>query len=663
MTNIFSIKRTLISVAIVSSLFAVTGCSQIATTTNTGNDSFVLKSHDKNTLVDVFVGDTGRLQYKVAFNNKPVIEASDLGIVIDGVDLGESVTIGKPVINNIDESYTLVSKPEHIQNKYTRWAFPVEHTLSGTSYELVFRVYDDGVAYRYIVKSDDTQLINGESSSWTMANNLKTWFFERNSNWKLMSYAGVWTNATTEEMPTISSQGPIQGTPLVFELPNDGGYATITKAALYNYSGMRLEAIGKKTFKANFTEGDKGFYVEGDVVTPWRVTLLADNLNELVNSNVITNLNPAPDAEIFKDTTYIKPGRSVWSWMSSHVIEKNDQKKYVDKANELAFEYSIIDDGWKLWDKPWESVAEVTAHGKKNDVGVWVWVDSKDINFPAGDYIVMQEYFDKVKASGAAGIKIDFMNNESKFSVDFEIAALTLAAKRGLLINFHGCHAATGEARTYPNELTREGIRGIEVNHHKQGHLDGAHNTALPFTRLALGNGDYTPLYYSNPGDTTWAHQLSTAIAFQSAMQIYAEHPDVIMSHPVAKKGLNILKQIPTVWDEVNVLKESKIGEFSAIAKRSGDKWFLSVLNSKAPREYQLDLSFLDKRKYNVEFARDDIGAELIDLSTLKERKYLREHTKALPFHVGKTTLTKQSNYNIQLASDGGYAAVFTPVK
>ncbi|WP_076418097.1 glycoside hydrolase family 97 protein [Colwellia sp. UCD-KL20] len=660
----FSPKTTIKkSLAILLCTGALGACSHLSLPVDTVSNNFTLHSLDKNTQVNVFVNQAGRLAYNINFNGNHVIKDSDLGITINEIDFGESVILGQPKITRVDESYSLISKPQNIRNNYTRWTFPVEHITSGKSYDLVFRVYNDGVAYRYIVKGDETQHVNGESSSWVLANNVKTWFFERNSVWKLMSYAGVWKKANVDEMPTISSEGPIQGTPLVFELANNSGYATITKAALYNYSGMRLKAKGNRTFQANFTEGEKGFDVEGDVITPWRVTLLADDLNELVNSNVITNLNPAPDADLFKNTSYIKPGRSAWSWMSIRLGEIKDQENYVDMAKQLDFEYSIIDDGWKLWPSPWKTVNSIVERGKKQDVGVWVWVHSKDINFPAGDYVVLQDYLDKVKASGAVGVKMDFMNNEAKSSVDFEIAALRHAAKRGLLINFHGCHASTGEARTYPNELTREGIRGLEVNHHKEGHLDGAHNTALPFTRLAMGNGDYTPLYYTNPGSTTWAHQLSTVIMFQSALQIFAEDPKVLMEHPIAKKGLNILKQIPTVWDEVKVLPESKIGEFAAIAKRSGEQWFVSVLNADNARDYTIDLSFLSNNHYQMEFAEDDFNAKPIDLTQLKDPTVLREHTTTIPFQVNKTIVNKDVNYKIKLASNGGFAAVLTPVK
>jgi alpha-glucosidase len=130
------------------------------------------------------------------------------------------------------------------------------------------------------------------------------------------------------------------------------GYAAITMAALYNYSCMRLEAVGNRRVVANFTEGSDGFDVAGTITTPWRATLLADDLDELVNRDFINNLNPAPDAELFADTDYILPGRSVWSWETLGLGTPEDQREFIDLAAEIGFEYSIIDDGWKDWANP-----------------------------------------------------------------------------------------------------------------------------------------------------------------------------------------------------------------------------------------------------------------------------------------------------------------------
>jgi alpha-glucosidase len=621
-----------------------------------------MTSPDGRVSAHLFLNEDGELRYNVTFKTTPVVEPSALGITVDGIQLGAGVRLGQAGASIVDETYPTRGNHRWARNHYKGWQFPVEHRDSGRGYSLQFRMYNDGVAYRYIVPGQGWQHVGGEHSSWTMVNTSQTWFFERNSHWKLMSYAGLWTHADIDEMPTISSQGPVQGTPLVFELPERLGYAAITKAALYHYSGMRLRAVGQRRFVADFTEGDKGFDVEGTIVTPWRVTLLADSLNALVNSDLIENLNPAPDAELFADSRYIQPGRSVWSWMSMRLGTIQDQIDFVDQAAELGFEYSLIDDGWKDWLNPWQTVAAIAARGENKGVKVWVWVDSKDISDPKDDYQQMRAYLDKVKAAGVCGVKTDFMNSEAKIWIDFEIRFLQRSAERQLLVNFHGCHASTGEARTYPNELTREGIRGIEVNLHKNGHLPPSHNAALPFTRLLLGHGDYTPLYYTNPGPTTYAHQLATPIVFYSPLQVYADHPHVLQNNPYMVPGLRVLKAIPTTWDETCVLDGSTIGQLAAFARRSGDTWFVGILNGESATAYDLDLSFLPDGEYQAELVEDDQSSPVIQLAGLNKiaKGKLDIFTTAIPFKISRIRVTRLTHLTVKLARGGGLVVMLT---
>lgn len=638
-------------------VMTVSGCA------NSVHESVQLASPNSEVTANVFQNQSGRLTYDIKFHNEQVILPSRLGIHINGVDLGDGVEIGPPVITTMDETYPTRGNHRLAKNHYVNYRYPITHIATERKYQLDVRLYDDGVAYRYLVPGDGLQHVNSETSSWTLPENTKTWFFERDSHWKLKSYAGWWEQTDIKNMPSISKQGPIQGTPLVFELPS-GSYAVVTKAALYNYSGMRLEAIGNNTFKANFTEGEKGFEVKGDVTTPWRVTMLSSDLNGLVNSDLIENLNPAPDQTLFANTDYIKPGRSVWSWMSMRLGTIQDQVDFVDYAADLDFEYSLIDDGWKDWPNPWQTLKTITQGAEKKGVKVWVWVNSKDVRDPTNQYAQMSDYLDKVKAAGAIGVKTDFMDSEAKALIDFEIEFLRQAAQRQLLVNFHGSHSSTGEARTFPNELTREGIRGIEVNMHRKQHLPASHNAALPFTRMLVGHADYTPVYFTNPGPTSFAHQLALPVILYSPVQVYADNPKFLMSNPNVKDGLSVLKKIPTVWDETRVLPSSEIGQLAAFARRSGKQWFVAIANNEIEKNYQLDLSFLDTGKYQVEWVEDDLEAEKVDLrglNPLVTDKHLDKYTHAIPFKVTHKELDKNDQVSIKLANGGGFVAIFTP--
>ncbi|WP_235952336.1 glycoside hydrolase family 97 protein [Crateriforma spongiae] len=598
-----------------------------------------------------------RLRFQASFQGRQIVQPSALGITVDGDDLGDGVIIGQPTKSVINQTYTTRGHHHTAINHCVHWEFPITHSASGIEYAVHLRVYDDGVAYRYVVPGNDIQHVDGEASSWTLPAGLKAWFFERNAKkWKLKSYAGEWLTADIDELPTISPSGPVQGTPMVFELPANQGFMAITKAATYNYSGMRLRAVGKRTLIADFTEAKQGFDVNGTITTPWRVTLFADNLTELATSDLINNLNPSPDPQLFSDTSYIKPGRCVWSWETLGLGTPETQEEFIDLAAELGFEYSLVDDGWKDWNEPWKTAKSLCNRAAQKNVGVWLWVHSQDIIDPTDNYAIMRDYFDRVAAIGAVGLKIDFMNGESKTLIDFETAALKIAAEHKLLINFHGCHSSTGESRTYPNEMTREGVRGIEVNKMKEGPLTASHNAALPFTRFAVGHADYTPILYTNPGPTTLAHQLGTAVAYLSPLQVFAEHPETILHSPDVNQALPVLMAMPTVWDETVVLPNSRIGDLAALARRSGNDWFVAVLNGSKPRKDAICLDFLGDGLHTATCVLDDIHGDRVDVSQIgvNQKADRKQWTHSVPMRVSTKSVRAGDEMNVDLASGGG---------
>lgn len=455
---------------------------------------------------------------------------------------------------------------------------------------LEFRLFKNGCAFRYKIPGATT--ITKELTSFVIPAASRVWFFERNSDWKLKSYAGWWTHTTIDSLPIISPTGPIQGKPLVIQLA-DKSYMVITEAALYNYSGMRLEAIGNRTVRVNFTE--KSFDVQGGQYTPWRVVLHAPDLNSLVNNQIIAALNPSPDKTLFKDVSYIQPGKAVWSWITrkDNYMQPEEEKRFIDAAAKLQFNYTLLDDGWETaWPDKWAQLKEICTYAAARKVKVWVWKDSKWLREPAQ----RDAFLDSVVLYGAVGIKTDFMNSEAKALVDFEIGFLKACAARKLMVNFHGCHAPTGESITYPNEMTREGIRGMELNIMKEP-IPAWHNAALPFTRFLVGHGDYTPGFFSNKGPATYTHQLALMYLFNSPFQCMAENPVTIINDPLYAPIIPLLQTLPVTWDETKVLPGSAIGELAAFAKRKGKVWYVAVINGTAqPKEFVLRPGFLKHR-------------------------------------------------------------------
>lgn len=580
----------------------------------------------------VLTDESGALRYAVSFHGSEVIAPSELGIVLDGDTLGLHASLKQLSSRVIDEEFPTRGMHSIGRNHCTESIFEVKDAKD--VYQLQMRVFDDGMAFRYVFDKPSPVRVNAELTTFRVPQQTPVWFFERtDGDWKLKTYAGDWTRTTSEKLCSISPAGPVQGGVLLYELP-EGRYMALTEAALYDYSGMRYLAREDASLQANFTEGDEGFMVEGSFSTPWRVVMLTDDLNELVNCDIVNSLNPEPDSKLFGDTDWIKPGRVAWSWWSNSkdYMTIPGEKHFVDGARELGYEYTLLDEGWEKWTDKWTTLKEICdyAHGNGIDVLVWKHVDG--LNFPENDYAVMASFLDSIKTAGASGIKIDFMNGESKSLIDFDIKALELCAERRLMVDFHGCQKPSGESRRFPNEVTREGIRGLELNRMNR-HLSPNHNVALVFTRCILGNADYTPIGFTRPGPTTFAHQLATAFAFTSPLTVVGEHVDVLLKDERVAPMLPLIKALPTMWDETVVLPQSKVGSLAMLARRCGDEWYFVALNGDKAQTVNVSSTFLGSGEWHAYAIYDNASdPEKVDLM---EADFSSPQTIQLPLSAG----------------------------
>lgn len=616
---------------------------------------------NNNVEVQILQVDNNQLAYLIKKDGQVVIDTSLLGITVNEKTLGANSKI-KLLESTVEEfEYPILGVKSIAHHRANISKFQVEDK-DGYKWFLEFQVSQEGVAYRYIVPGENGQIVFGELSSFKFPDKTKVWYFERNNDWKLKSHAGEWHSADVSNMPIVSKMGPVQGLTLTCELPN-GSYALLAEAALFNYSGMRLEAIGKNSFQANFHEGENGFEIEDEIITPWRCILLADDLNSLVNNTLVASLNPKPDENLFTDVSWIKPGKAAWYWWSGKFASFENEKNTVDNAEKLGFEFTMVDEGWELWENKWKTTTGLCSYAKDKGVGIFLWKHSKEINFPENDYAVMAGFLDSVKQTGAVGVKVDFMNGESKSLIDFDEALLKLAAERELMVNFHGCQQSSGEYRTYPNEVTREGIRGVELNNMGEGPLPASHNAALPFTRFVTGHADYTPIAFTAPGETTWAHQLATLICFYSPFQCIAENPEYLLNEKRVQPALEFIKNVPSVWDETIVLSESKIGELAILARRKGNDWYLGVLNGGDTKQLQIDCKFLGDGNYSSEIFLDDTTAEPVNLEGISSRANLSLGKTAIPFKKEETICDKNKTLTLDLATNGGGAIWFKAVR
>jgi alpha-glucosidase len=563
-------------------LAAVTGCSRQDRTTVISSPSGVIKAF-------VFADSNKRLTYTVQYNGKTIVAPSALGITVGQQDLGKGVETGVPDFSTTDEQYPWKGVHALAVNHYREAVIPIKNESANFGYQLAIRVFDNGLAFRYIVPRKGISTVEGEASSWNIPKGSTVWYQENIFYYEGLYYASSLSKLGTRRM----------GPPLTYQTA-DGLYVSITEAALYNYSGMSLQSDSNGIIHAAFVNDPQGWKIRDTIVTPWRVMIAGSVLNELVNADIIPDLNPAPDSSL-QNAKWIRPGRAAWSYfMHDNVTTLDLEKTYVDKAALLGFEYSVVDAGWETsWPASLDSLRALVDYANPKQVGIWVWKSYPSLK----DDSVRRHFFDTLHAIGVAGVKIDFIDTEGIAQVRFYENALKDAAADQLMIDFHGANKPTGYNRTHPNELTREGIHGQEWRtYNPQGPVN---NAIIPFTRFLAGPGDYTPGVFNSKKayGTSRAQQLALPVIYNSPLACWPDDPETYLTSP----ALSVIKSIPTVWDETRVLAPSRIGELAAFARRKGSDWFIGIINAGKEKRFRVPLGFLGKGKFVGDIFQDDL--------------------------------------------------------
>ena len=565
-------------------------------------DTVVLNSPGGTLTVMIGVTAEGRLAYAVAADGVQVLGPSPLGLTVDGVDLGRDATIaGKPVTSDIDETYSILGNHPSARNRAREAVVPVK--AGGKRFDLIVRAYDDGAAVRYLLPDGATR-IDGESTGWRLPKQTGKIVWSELSQ----CYEGL-THATL--LAKVPEGKPVLG-PITVEAA--GHFLALSEADCENFSDMGFVRQGD-VLRAAFPFAAKGWKIQrradevrpgvpdgtyrGRPASPWRYTVVARDLTGLVNSDLLTNLCPAPAAGA--DFSWVKPGRCLWQWWSVGSPRYEDQKNWYDAAARLQWEYYLVDDGWRDWravgKDQWSLLAEVIAYGKTKGVRSIVWVNSAEMR-KAKD---RRGYLDRVKACGADGIKIDFIPDATADIMQWYVGTMQDCAELKLLLNFHGSVKPTGLRRTYPCDITREAVRGDEYHMTRYKRvMPRTQDVTLPFSRPLAGPADITPVMMDpeqlRPSGFTWPHEFSQAIVFLSPVTHYCDQYKFYVGNPLE----DLLRQVPTVWDETRVLSCTEIGEVVAYARRNGQTWWLGVMNGAAEREVKIPLDFLGRSTHGT---------------------------------------------------------------
>lgn len=564
----------------------------------------------------------GQPQWSVQRDGQGMIDPSPLGLTLGDGPLAKGLGITGSKASSGEDSYTIVAgKAASAHDRYR--ALSVDLMEQGGAHRALtveLRAYDDGVAFRTILPVQPqivAPVIREELTEFRVAQGSQCQGFNIGSFGK--SHEGEFEAVD----PAKARPHNLLDLPMLCE--GHGKALAITEAGLTDYAGMYLTGRGDggPGFAAKLSPAldDPRMAVRGKVgsplVSPWRLVMLGDRAGDLIPSTLVTSLAEPSRVE---QTDWIKPGLSAWDWWNGPVVKSvgkagtntETARAFIDFAAAHGLPYSLIDEGWYQGAggagdvRPgadvmhWNPAIDLPAlidYGAKKNVRLWLWFNWRALDAN------MEAALEQYSRMGIAGIKVDFMDRDDQAMVNWYHRLLDAAARNHLMVDLHGAYVPRGLTRTYPNFLTQEGVMGAEYNKWSR-RVTADHNVMLAYTRGLLGPMDYTPGGFNNvtPAQftprndlpfvqTTRAHGLALYVAFESAFACVSDSPDTYTASP---QGLDFITALPTTWDETRFLS-GDVGQYVAIARRKGTRWYVGVLNGGQARRVTLPLGQLGK--------------------------------------------------------------------
>ena len=613
-------------------------------------------------------------QYTVTYRGYKVIDGSELNIVLKGYDsLTSNLVVKKITKRKIDRTYQLtVGKTKTVAENFNEKIIELqERSAPKRNLNLVIRVFDDGLAFRYEFpkqKNWSSYQMMEEASTFNIYDNPKVHTLFHHSF--LNSHEGLYKILSYNEI----KHDVLMDIPTLFEF-SDGPFMAITEANLRDYAGMYLKKhSGKLVSQLSPLPGQERIKVKADLPhkTPWRVIMLGDKIGTLIESNILTSLN---EPSKIKDESWIKPGKTSFYWWNGYIIPDTTitpgnnfetNKYYIDFCARNHIEYhSVIGYGGVPWYKsdavgfstvgpntevtepvPSLDMQKICDYARDKGVDIHVWVNWKAI------YPNLEKAFSQFEKWGIKGMMVDFLNRDDQEMVNIQEEILRKAAEHKLFIQFHGAYKPTGLNRTYPNEFTREGTYNYEMNKFVETPISPEHDLNVVFTRLLAGATDYhlggfraVPPDKFKPQFTrplmigTRCHMLAMYVVLESYLTSLCDYPKAYEGQP----GFEFLKEVPTVWDETRV-PVAKVDEFVTVARRKEGVWYVGGLNNSEAKSVTVPLNFLSDGKYKVEIYQDAEDAE-------KNPNHLEKQIKEVE---------KNDELMFKVASGGGFVMRIT---
>jgi alpha-glucosidase len=617
-----------------------------------------VSSPDNNIVVTVSNSDL--LTYSVKFRGRDIVTSSRLGFEFrNEPTMAGNLEIQSNSVSSFNESWKPVVKSKHavINNNYNELAVQFrEKAAPMRNAGFYVRAFNDGIAFRFHLprsaKVGDREIVK-ELTTFCIPGDPKAWVVE------YKGYASSNEAEFFEHPLSYVTEKTVAGMPFLMEYGNNC-WVAITEAKIDNYAAFYIGTNGttnQLTTKLVPIPGEQESGVKvrfnDEVYTPWRVLMIGETPGTLIESEIIQNLN---DPCAIADPSWIKPGLSAWDhWWSGEVkMEMPVIKQYIDLAASMGWPYMLVD--WQWYGKfntpesditKWASqidMPEIIRYAASKNVKIIVWLYSSDVNKNSA----YKKAFPLYSKWGIAGIKIDFMDRDDQYMVNWYHDIIKCAAENHLIVDFHGAYKPDGIIRTWPNMITREGVMGNEY-YKFSNKMSPEHNVKLAFTRMLAGQMDYTPgaflnvtkeQYKNQTPAIVWntrAAELSKFVIYESPLTVVCDHPDNILNQP----GSEFLKIVPTVWDDIRFLGGYP-GDYVSIAKRSGESWFLGVMNNSTSKTVEVKTDFLPEGTYEAETWADGKNAD------------------KTPTEIKKSVIKFKSGgmLKVPMAKNGGFVAV-----
>lgn len=583
-----------------------------------------------------------RLYYQVRHGGPAdrvaLVPESPLGLTLRHQDLLDGLRFEAVAdTRRVEETYTMPhGKRRECHNVGNSLTLQFKNK-AGMLLELDLRAYDDGVAFRYRLPGSGKEKLTlvSEATGFALPPEARLWM---HPNDKASVYSPAYETYYENGVAAgaVSPTGMGWAFPMLFRTADARHWGLITEANVQpNFCASRLtsDAVGG-VYRVRLPLAEEGNNY-GDTEPsatlpwemPWRVVIVGGGLGSIVESTLVNDLS-APSR--VADTSWVRPGRVAWSWWSDQVSPSDGgkQKRFVDFAAEMGWEYVLVDANWTIMDNG--TIHDVMRHAKSKNVGILLWYNTGGPNNIVTEKPRDSLFYPEVRKFelkmlrdwGVKGVKVDFFQSDKQALVDLYHGILQDAAEFKIMINYHGCTLPRGWSRTYPNLMSMEAIRGEECYIFDPKYPESAPvlNCISPFTRNVVGPMDYTPMGLNNnkyPHQTTYGHELALTVLFETAWLHFADDPDVYRKLPEAP--LQFIKEVPVTWDDTRFVAGYP-GQHATIARKKGNAWYVGGINGRGEKlEQTLDFkTILGPGNYQMTLIAD--GSDAKQFATQSKR-------------------------------------------